>query len=181
MAKIILKKDIANLGDLGDAITVRDGYARNYLIPYGFAVEASRKNVKVVEHELRKLEKEINALDLKAQSTKKSLENVTLSFTRKAGATGKLFGSVTNRDIEMALSERSILVDRKNIKPSTLKEAGAFDVSVKLFRSVKASIKVKVVAEIEKVEEEPVVEAEAAVVDTEAADVDVENVEEKSE
>ncbi len=173
MAKVILKKDIANLGDLGDTVTVRAGYARNYLIPYGFAVEASRKNVKLVEHELRKLEKEIKALEIKAINTKKSLEKITLSFTRKAGATGKLFGSVTNRDIELALSERDISVDRKNIRPATLKEAGNFDVSVKLFREVRGTIKVQVVAEVEKVEEEPVVEAEAE------ASADSEQVEEK--
>lgn len=157
MAVVILKKDVSNLGNLGDKVTVRDGYARNYLIPYGFAVEASRKNLKLVEHELRKLEKEIKTLEDHALKTKTKLEALTLSFSRKAGETGKLFGSVTNRDIELALSEKDITVDRKNIKPATLKEAGTFEVDVKLFRSIRSTLKVQVVAEIEKNEEEDAV------------------------
>jgi len=169
---VILKKNVPNLGSLGDTVSVKGGYARNFLIPQGYAVEANRKNLKEIEHEKKRLEKEIRTLEQQAQIMKAKIEKITLDFTRKASATGKLFGSVTNREIASVLAERGIELDRRNIKPSNLKELGDNTVEVKLFRSIKAAFTVKLIAEVieEEVEEE-VVETEEEV-NTENQDVE---------
>ncbi len=152
---LILKKNVANLGSLGDQVRVKSGYARNYLLPYGFAVEANRKNLKLIEHEKKILEKQIRTMEQAAQILKARLEKMTLEFTRKASSSGKLFGSVTNREIEKVLLEKGIEVDRRNVKPSNIKELGDNVVEVKLFRTIKASLNIKINAEIleEEVEE----------------------------
>lgn len=157
---LILKKNVTNLGSLGDQVRVKSGYARNYLLPYGFAVEANRKNVKLVEHERKILEKQIRTMEQSAQVLKAKLEKMTLEFTRKASSSGKLFGSVTNREIEKVLLERGIEVDRRNIKPSNIKELGDNLAEIKLFRTIKASLNVKINAEIEEEIEEEVVDSE---------------------
>lgn len=161
VTNVILKKNVAHLGSLGDQVSVKGGYARNFLIPAGLAVEATRKNLKAIEHERKSLEKQIRTLEQAAQVLKAKIEKITLEFTRKASKTGKLFGSVTNREIEQVLAERGIEVDKRNIKPSNLKELGDNVVEVKLFKAIKATFNVKLVAEIiEEVEEEEVVETE---------------------
>ncbi len=147
MAVVILKKEMPNLGSLGEVVKVKDGYARNYLLPYGFAVVANRKNTKEIEHEKRMLEKQIKTLEDQALKDKAKLEKVKLSFARKASKTGRLFGSVTNRDIEAELKEQGIEVDRRNIEVSLLKELGVFQVPIKLFKSIRALIKVEVLVE----------------------------------
>ena len=158
MTVVILKKDIPKLGSLGDQVKVKGGYARNYLIPYGFAVEATRKNVKQIEHEKRKLEKEIRTLEAAAKVNKDKIEKLTLSFTRKSSESGKLFGSVTNRDIELALSEKGITIDRRNVTPAHVKVVGESTVEVKLFKSIKATIKLNIIPEY--IEEEKPQEVE---------------------
>ena len=173
MATVILKKNVPNLGSLGDTVSVKGGYARNYLIPQGIAVEATRKNLKEIEHEKKRLEKEIRTLEQQAQVMKAKIEKITLEFTRKASVKGKLFGSVTNREIASVLAERGIEVDKRNIKPSNLKELGDNVVEVKLFRTIKASFSVKLIAEIveEVVEEEETDEVETdETVETETKD-----------
>lgn len=176
---VILKKSVPNLGSLGDTVSVRGGYARNFLIPQGFAVEANRKNLKEIEHEKKSLEKQIRTLEQQAQIMKAKIEKITLEFTRKASATGKLFGSVTNREITSVLAERGIEVDRRNVKPSNLKTLGENIVEVKLFRTIKATFTVKLLAEIiEEVVEEEEVDTEENI-DTEEVDTDIENQEEE--
>lgn len=155
MTVVILKKDIVKLGSLGDQVNVKGGYARNFLLPYGFAVEATRKNVKQIEHERRLLEKEIRTLEEAANKHKQKIEKMTLDFTKKSSESGKLFGSVTNRDIEISLAERGVIVDRRNISPAHVKVVGKSIVEVKLFKSIKASINVNVIPEYI-VEEAPV-------------------------
>lgn len=147
MAVVILKKEMPNLGSLGDVVKVKDGYARNYLLPYGFAVIANRKNTKEIEHEKRMLEKQIKTLEEQALKDKAKLERISLSFARKASKTGRLFGSVTNRDIEAELKEQGIEIDRRNIEVSLLKDLGTFEVPVKFFKSIRALIKVEVLVE----------------------------------
>jgi len=160
MTVVILKKDIAKLGSLGDQVSVKGGYARNFLLPYGFAVEATRKNVKQIEHERRMLEKEIRTLEAAANLDKQKIEKITLDFTKKSSESGKLFGSVTNRDVELALKERGIVVDRRNVSPSHVKVVGLSTVEVKLFKAIKATINVNVIPEyiVEEKEEEVVEE-----------------------
>ena len=162
MTVVILKKDIPKLGSLGDQVKVKGGYARNYLIPYGFAVEATRKNVKQIEHERKKLEKEIRTLEAVAIVNKEKIEKITLDFTRKSSESGKLFGSVTNRDVELALSEKGITIDRRNVTPAHVKTVGESTVEVKLFKSIKATIKLNIIPEYI-VEEETKEESEEEV------------------
>lgn len=147
MTVVILKKDMAKLGSLGDQVKVKGGYARNFLLPYGFAVEATRKNVKQIEHEKRMLEKEIRTLEAAAQISKGKIEKMTLEFTKKSSESGKLFGSVTNRDIELALSERGLVIDRRNVTPAHVKLVGKSTVEVKLFKAIKATINVNIIPE----------------------------------
>jgi len=144
---VILKKDMAKLGSLGDQVKVKGGYARNFLLPYGFAVEATRKNVKQIEHEKRMLEKEIRTLEAAAQVKKGKIEKMTLEFTKKSSESGKLFGSVTNRDIEIALTERGVSIDRRNVTPAHVKLVGKSTVEVKLFKAIKATINVNIIPE----------------------------------
>ncbi len=159
MTVVILKKDIPKLGSLGDQVKVKGGYARNFLLPYGFAVEATRKNVKQIEHEKRMLEKEIRTLEAAAQVNKNKIEKMTLEFTKKSSESGKLFGSVTNRDIELALNERGVIIDRRNVTPAHVKLVGASTVEVKLFKAIKATININIIPEYV-VEEKPVEEVE---------------------
>lgn len=156
MAIVILKRELPNLGSMGETVKVKDGYARNFLIPYGFAVEVNKKNMKMIEHEKQVIAKQIKTFEEKALKDKAGLEKVTVEFTRKSSKDGKLFGSVTNRDIEIALKEKNIEVDRRNINTVHLKEAGSHDVAIKLFKDIKAIIKVNIVAEMEAETEETV-------------------------
>ncbi len=173
MTVVILKKDIPKLGSLGDQVKVKGGYARNFLLPYGYAVEATRKNVKQIEHEKRMLEKEIRTLEAAAIVNKGKIEKLKLEFTRKSSESGKLFGSVTNRDIELALEEKGITVDRRNVTPSHVKVVGESTVDVKLFKAIKATIKLNIIPEY-------VVEENTEEVKEEKAEEVVVNEEEKA-
>ncbi|RLB09328.1 MAG: 50S ribosomal protein L9 [Deltaproteobacteria bacterium] len=153
--KIILQKDMDELGFEGDIIDVARGYARNYLIPKGFAVEATLQNMKAFELkrkkiEARKLREKEDALKLKEK-----VESLEISLTKKAGEEGKLYGSVTNIDIASELEKEGIVVDRKKIlldKP--IKNVGDFEVPVKLYPEVIANLRVKVLPEKEEKEKQ---------------------------
>ncbi len=153
--KIILQKDMDELGFEGDIIDVARGYARNYLIPKGFAVEATLQNMKAFELkrkkiEARKLREKEDALKLKEK-----VESLEISLTKKAGEEGKLYGSVTNIDIASELEKEGIVVDRKKIlldKP--IKNVGDFEVPVKLYLEVIANLRVKVLPEKEEKEKQ---------------------------
>jgi len=178
MTVVILKKDMPKLGSLGDQVKVRGGYARNFLLPYGFAVEATRKNVKQIEHEKRMLEKEIRTLEAAALKNKEKIEKMTLEYTKKSSESGKLFGSVTNRDIELSLSERGVVVDRRNVTPAHVKLVGKSIVEVKLFKAIKATINVNIIPEYvveEKPEEVEEVVEEAATNEEETVNEEVVN------
>jgi large subunit ribosomal protein L9 len=141
--KVILQKDLNKLGKTGDVVRVKDGYGRNYLIPRGIAIVADERNQRVLAHQKRisqslavKQLAVINELASKIQET-------TLSFKRESSEDGKLFGSVTNRDIAEALLEYDIDVDRRRINiPSPLKEIGRTEVEVVLSQEIKATVTV---------------------------------------
>ncbi len=153
--KIILQKDMDELGFEGDIIDVARGYARNYLIPKGFAVEATLQNMKAFELkrkkiEARKLREKEDALKLKEK-----VESLEISLTKKAGEEGKLYGSVTNIDIASELEKEGIVVDRKKIlldKP--IKNVGDFEIPIKLYPEVIANLRVKVLPEKEEKEKQ---------------------------
>lgn len=146
--KVILLENVANLGNIGDTINVKDGYARNYLIPRSIAVPATSKNVKAQEHQLRTVEHRKAQATEEAKGLAEKISGTALTFTRKAGDTGRLFGSVTNMDIADALREKDLTVDRKDIVlTEPIKNLGEFEVSVKLHQDVTPVIRVTVLPE----------------------------------
>jgi len=146
--QVILSEDVPNLGRPGDVVKVRAGYARNYLLPRRLAVEANPKNLRAFEHQkaLAMLRREANkGLALKL---KQRLEGLALTISANAGEEGKLFGSVTNIDIERALRERGFDIERRKIMlAEPIKQLGEFTVPVRLQPEVEASLKVEVKAE----------------------------------
>ncbi|MHB8764976.1 MAG: 50S ribosomal protein L9 [Deferrisomatales bacterium] len=143
--KIILKETLDNLGTVGDLVMVRDGYARNYLIPRGLASKADTKNVKAIEQEKKALEKKRLRELSKAKELADALAGVKLTFARRASDQQHLFGSVTPGDIEEALAAKGYVVSRKQLSlDHPLKALGEFTVPVKLSGGVKAQVRVVV-------------------------------------
>ena len=138
---VILQQDVKNLGAMGDVVRVRDGYGRNYLIPRGLAILADEKNVRRLQHLQRMAQEKAEKERKEAQAIAEQLAEVSLSFTRESSEDDKLFGSVTNRDIAAALSEKGHEIDRKNIElPEPIRTLGRFEVSISLNRGVKATM-----------------------------------------
>jgi len=153
--KLILRGDVSALGKEGDVIEVARGYARNYLLPKGLAVEASTSNLKQLELKKKALEKKEAEKKVQAEGLAKKLEGKKASIIAKAGAAGKLYGSVTSKDIAEAIYEQlKVEVDRKKIVlEEGLKNLGTFPVSVRLHPGVEVSVEVEVKASEEKAEE----------------------------
>jgi len=144
--EIILIEKVANLGQLGDIVRVKDGYARNFLIPQGKAKRATAANMAEFEARRAELEK-IQAEKLaEAQGRAEKLEGFTLQITRKAGVDGKLFGSVTNADIADALTEQGSVVSKAEVRlpEGPLKAVGDYPVTLSLHTDVTANITVSV-------------------------------------
>ena len=155
--KVILTEEIRGLGTRGDVVTVKDGYARNYLIPKNLAQEASKGNLNAIEHQRRKwallAQEEKNA----AQKAADRVKGVKVQIEKRVGEHGHLFGSVTANEIADALAEKGIEVDKRRIElGSPIKNIGLHDVEVRLHRDVSASIQVEVVPMgVERLAEEP--------------------------
>jgi large subunit ribosomal protein L9 len=146
--EIILKKDTPSLGKLGNVVKVADGYARNYLIPHGVGIEATPKNLKLLEREIKLWQKKAEKQREEAQKLAQEIEQLSLSFARKVGEEDKIFGSVTSLDIEEKIKESGIQIDRKKIHlEEPIKALGIFTVPVKLHTEVTANLKVCVVKE----------------------------------
>lgn len=142
---VILKKEVENLGAFGDKVKVADGYARNYLIPKGFAVEATPGNVRQFAAERDAYLKKAAEKKAQAEKRKAEVETITLTFTRKAAEEEKLFGSVTVHDIEEALKAHGLQPEKKDIiLAEPIKTAGEHTAQVKLHPGVVATVKVKV-------------------------------------
>lgn len=146
--RVILKDDIESLGGVGDVVKVAAGYARNYLFPMGLAAEATAGNLKHFEGVKEAVRKKTASAREDAEKLASELSTVELSFERKAGEDGRLFGSVTSMDIAAALKERGHSVDKKNILlEEPIKALGTFTVPVRLHPEVKAEFKVSVAKE----------------------------------
>jgi large subunit ribosomal protein L9 len=146
--QLILREDVPNLGRPGDVVKVRDGYARNYLLPRSLAIEANPKNLRAFEHQKRLALARREAKQGEALKLKQRLEGLELRIAARAGEEGKLFGSVTNIDIERALRERGFDIERRKIAlAEPLKQLGDFTVPVKLDPEIEASLKLSVIAE----------------------------------
>jgi large subunit ribosomal protein L9 len=153
--KVILLEDVSSLGQMGETIEVKNGYARNFLIPRKLAVRATSKNIKAQEHHLRAIEKKMELDAEKTRSLSEKLSDLTLTFTRKAGETGRLFGSVTNMDLAEAVSTHGITLDRRLIQmEEPIKDLGEIEVPVKLPHDVPAALKVIVEKEADAEEKE---------------------------
>jgi len=146
--QIILNEDVPNLGRTGDVVKVRPGFARNYLFPRKLAVEANPKSLHAFEHHKRIALAKREVQKGEASELKRKLEALTISIGAHAGEEGKLFGSVTNIDIERALREKGFSVERRKIHlAEPIKQLGEFTVPVRLQPEVEASLKVEVKAE----------------------------------
>jgi large subunit ribosomal protein L9 len=143
--QVILNEDMPNLGRPGDVVKVRAGYARNYLLPRGLAVEANSRNLRAFEHQKATAMVKREALKNQAMGLKERLEGLQLKVSARAGEEGKLFGSVTNIDLERALREHGFEVDRRRILLSEpIKQLGDYTVVVRLQPEVEANLKLNV-------------------------------------
>jgi large subunit ribosomal protein L9 len=146
--QIILTQDMDDLGLEGDIVAVAKGYGRNYLVPQGMALLATKENITALGMQRKKIEMKRVKVRQEAEAFKGSMDGTVLSFAQKAGAEGKLYGSVTTMDIAAALKEKGIMIDRRKIvleKP--LKEVGEFDLDVKIYPEVVGTVKIVVTAE----------------------------------
>lgn len=146
--KVILNADVPDLGDLGDVVKVKDGYARNYLLPKGLAVEATTRNVARLAHEKQRIEAQRKRLKLEAQELAKQIESSQIRIAAKVGEDEKLYGSVTVAMIADKLVEKGLNIDKRKIQlAEPIRTTGVFTVNVKIHADVVAALKVWVAAE----------------------------------
>ena len=146
--EVILKEDVINLGKIGEIVRVRDGYARNYLLPRGLVLEANKKNLKTFEHHKKIVGDQKQKILRQAQAVGDQLNGVSLVIPMKVGEEGKLFGSVTNIHIEKALKAKGLNVDRRKIQlAEPIKNAGEYNVPVRLSGDITVPLKVSVVSD----------------------------------
>src|SRR3954468_24654087 len=145
MHKVILQEDIDKLGHRGDVVTVKPGYARNFLLPQKLAIEATLGNMKALERIRTSLAKK-TATELDAAQKQAALLNgVELRFTRKTGENEQMFGSVTTEDVAESLAAQNFKVDKRQVQlPEAIKALGEYPVTIKVFRDVTAQVKVYV-------------------------------------
>jgi len=145
--EVILREDVPHLGAMGDIVRVRPGYARNYLLPRGLATVADKRNVRALEHERRLVEEKRRRAVSAAQAFSEKLGTARVLIAARAGEEGKLFGSVTNIDIERALGEQGLAVERRRIRlDEPIKTLGDHRVSVTLAAGVSCEVTVTVTA-----------------------------------
>lgn len=146
--KVFLKEEVKNLGKMGDVVNVSDGYARNFLFPKKFAVEANTKNIKEFEHNKKIIQEKAAKIKDASRAEADKLSAVTLQIKAKAGEEEKLFGSVTAMDIADALKAEGFEIDKKRISlPEPIKRLGEYSVEVKVHSEVSATIKVQVISD----------------------------------
>lgn len=147
--QVILLEKVTNLGNLGDVVKVKDGFARNFLIPQGKAKRATEANLKAFEARRAELEQAQAQLLARAQERGAKLEGLTLQIVQKAGVDGRLFGSVTNYDIVEALGKQGHEVERAQVRMPTgpLKQVGEFPIEVQLHTDVVVTVNVAVLGE----------------------------------
>ncbi len=147
--KVILKQDVKSQGKKGDLINVSDGYARNFLFPKGLAIEASKQALNELEGKNAAQQYHKNVEEQKAKDIAERLKEVTVKLTAKAGSGGRLFGSVTSKDVAKALEEQTgIKVDKRKIDlPDGIKSCGTTEVKVSLYPKIFGTFKVSVTEE----------------------------------
>lgn len=144
--KVILREDVDKLGRMGDLVNVADGYARNFLIPRNLAAMATTNNIRSLEHEKRVIADRIKKEKMAAEDEAKKISEVSVSIPAQVGEEGKLFGSVTSKDIAEAIAAQGFQIDkRKIVLEKPIKEIGTFMVPIKVHHDVTAQVKVDVV------------------------------------
>ncbi len=146
--KVILRQDVPDLGQSGDIVTVKPGYARNFLLPRGMAFEATSANIKQLEDEKKRGEAKSKQQYLEARRRSAQIESISLTFQANAGEEGKLFGSITTGDIAERLKEQNLdfQIDKRDIElDEPIKALGVYNVPVRLHTDVKPEIKVWVI------------------------------------
>jgi large subunit ribosomal protein L9 len=146
--KVILTQDITGLGSIGDLITVKDGFGRNYLVPQGKALQATSQNMKKLEHQKRQIREKIDKAKREAERLAARIESISCTVAKAVGEEDKLFGSVTGMDIESSLKLEGVEIDRKKINlPEPIKSLGIYNIPIKLHPEVTATLKLWVVKE----------------------------------
>jgi large subunit ribosomal protein L9 len=145
--QVILRDELPNLGTTGDVVKVRDGFARNYLLPRGLAVEASTRNLRELEHQKRVIADKRLREQKSAAAVADKLASVKLTFEVRAGEDGKLFGSITNQDVHRALEEKGFTIERRRILMNEpIKSLGSHDVVIHVGPDTRTTINVEVSA-----------------------------------
>jgi large subunit ribosomal protein L9 len=148
--QLILRDDVPNLGKIGDVVRVKPGYARNYLLPRGLAVEANPKNLRVLEHQKRVIAAKAEREHKGAEAAAKRLDGLQLTIRARAGEEGRLFGSVTNMDVERLLADKGVSVERRRIVLNEpIKQLGTYPITVQVGRAVRATVQLTVEPEPE--------------------------------
>lgn len=146
--EVILREDIPNLGKIGEVVRVRDGFARNYLLPRGLVLIANKKNLKSFEHQKKVVGDQKQKIMRQAESVGNQLSGVSLTISMRTGEEGKLFGSVTNIQIEKALKAKGLNIDRRKIHlEEPIWQLGDFEVPIRLTAALTVPLKVSVVPE----------------------------------
>ncbi len=147
--KVILKQDVAKLGDANDIVKVKNGYGRNYLIPQGYAVLATPSAIKVNEENQKQRAHKEEKIKAEAQDIATQLENKQIVIGAKTSSTGKIFGSVNNIQLAEAINKKGFNIDRKQIsfKEDAIKEIGKYSAIVKLHKEVKVTVPFEVISE----------------------------------
>jgi large subunit ribosomal protein L9 len=148
--EVILQQDVENLGTIGDVVKVKPGYARNYLFPRGLALEADAKNLATLEHRKRAMVAKRAKVQKANEASASRITSLSISITARAGEEDKLFGSVTNSDVQKALASQGFEIERKKIVlENPIKTLGEHTVIIDLGAGVRAPIKVSVVRQEE--------------------------------
>lgn len=144
--KIILVKDISNLGIVGDEVDVKDGYARNYLIPDGLAMESTPGTLRLLEQKKQKRQRQEQKIKEECEELAERIKNVSCTIPMEAGEEDKIFGSVTTDMVAQGLSQEGLEIDKKKIiLGEPIKSLGVYNVDVKLHPEVKAQVRIWVV------------------------------------
>ena len=146
MLQVILTKDVDSLGRAGELVRVRPGYGRNYLLPRGLAMLATKANVRQLEHHRRAIAAEQAKVRADHESRAAQLKEAVVSIPRKVGKEGRMYGSVTTKDIAEALAAQNVNIDRKLIKlPDPIREVGEHTVEIRFSADVSVNLKVEVI------------------------------------
>jgi large subunit ribosomal protein L9 len=146
--EVILRDDVPSLGKIGQVVRVKPGYARNFLFPRGLAVEANRKNLHVLEHQKRVIAAKADRERKSADGVAQKLNGLKLTVAARAGEEGRLFGSVTNIDVERLLTDKGFQVERRRIElADPIKQLGTYPIVIQVGREVRATVELTVVAE----------------------------------